>query len=244
MSGNSTLKQLRAIADLSYWFPKLLNSGVPMPKTEIIKTNCPLSELIDDDEPEGLDRFFLEMRQAVSRIGVPCFLRTGQTSGKHDWKDTCYLESPSELPKLIFNLIEYSECVDLIGLDYSVWAVRELLPTEPAFYAFRGMPITKERRYFAENGRVICFHPYWFEDVFESLTNDELKALRELNIRSQQEINQLTALTQIASHHLEGAWSFDWLWTKRGWYLIDCAPAEISFHFPTCRKIKEVSAQI
>ena len=38
---------------LSYWFPKLLAAGVPVPRTEIVKTDAELIAILDGQLPDG-----------------------------------------------------------------------------------------------------------------------------------------------------------------------------------------------
>ena len=232
------LSDLRSKGCLSNWFPVIEAAGLPVPKTRIIKTDIDLVELCDGRIPSGFTAFLNELIDAALDVGVPAFLRTGQTSGKHAWKHTCYLDDLENLEDRVFHLVKYSHIVDLLGLDTSVWAVREMLPVVPAFYAFTGlMPITKERRYFVEGERVLCRHAYWpqeaFEDQYTSVEHWKM-ILDAINTEEPAEVELLSERTRKAGRAIEGAWSVDWLWTKRGWVLIDCAPAEHSWHWPGC----------
>ena len=88
---------------LSYWFPRLAATGVSVPRTEIVRTNVVLGHLLDGKEPEGFAGFLEDVGSACERIGYPCFFRTGQTSAKHYWKDTCHLTKPSDLRGTFLN---------------------------------------------------------------------------------------------------------------------------------------------
>lgn len=174
---------------LSYWFPKLQESGVPVPRTEIVRCgpDTDLSLFLDGKEPTGWKEFLKKISFACQEIGYPCFLRTGQGSGKHQWKDTCYVESANNLIQHIGNLVEWSHIVDFMGLDHDVWVVRELLPTEPIAIlpAYGDFPLVREVRGFIRNGNIICIHPYWpekavregfgmrYEEEYDSFGNDE-----------------------------------------------------------------------
>lgn len=238
----SSLAALRQKACISKWFPQIEAAGLPIPKTIIIETGCELIRLCDGECPQGYEEFRAQLAKAVEQVGSPAFLRTGMTSAKHYWNKTCYLPDTNDLDRHISEIVDFSLCADIFGLDISVWAVRELLPTEPAFHAFSGkMPITKERRYFVEGSEVLCAHPYWPEEAFVSRyerDHADVKNWRELlaklNEDSEEDRRQLQLLTQRAGAAVEGAWSIDWLWTKRGWYLTDMAPAETSYHWEGC----------
>jgi hypothetical protein len=148
--------------DMAYWFPILQSTGVLVPRTEIIKTDVELIALMDGKKPDGFDEFVRCLRAAADEFGYPAFLRTGQTSGKHFWNRTCFLESADNINQCIYELVEFSEIADFIGLPYGTWAVREFLNLESSFTAFPGrMPVNMERRYFIEDGHVLCHHPYW-----------------------------------------------------------------------------------
>ncbi len=138
---------------LSTWFPVVEAAGLPVPKTEIIRAGEGVEPdlfTVVGDGLAGDGRVKLlcdEIAAAADRVGWPCFLRTGQGSGKHDWNRTCYLERREDVTAHVCALFEWSQMVDFLGLPCNVWVVRELLKTEPAFHAFSGrMPITREFR--------------------------------------------------------------------------------------------------
>ncbi len=146
---------------LSYWFPLIEAAGLPVPRTEIVRTSCELMSLLDGETPDGFVRFRKDLMAAALYTGLPCFLRTGFTSHKHQWRDTCYLSCEEDLDRHVFKLIEFSAMCDFMGLATDVWAVREMIPTTPAFVAFQGMPIVREFRVFTRDNRVSCIHFYW-----------------------------------------------------------------------------------
>lgn len=247
---------------LSYWFPKLLAAGLPVPKTKIVAMPEAAREAMFmplDGKPigEAAFPFLAELRTAVEEIGTPCFLRTGQTSGKHNWKDTCYLHDVANLESHVIRLIEFSEICDFIGLPWDVWCVRELLPTVPLMTAdlYGGMPVCREYRFFVNDGEVVCSHPYW---PLESLVDGMSKCpenLREL-YRSMSKAkskgdapddwyfdgvpSDLQSLAVRASKAVGGFWSVDILDTERGWYVTDMAHADRSWHWPGCEAAKQV----
>lgn len=149
---------------LSYWFPKLAATGVPVPRTEIVRTAVRLDKLLDGKTPDGYEGFLTALQDAANRIGSPpWFLRTGQGSGKHQWRDTAFVRYRGELHGHIAALVEWSCLVDFLGLPFDVWAVREMLPTRPiaVLPAYRDFPLVREVRAFVKDGKVVCVHPYW-----------------------------------------------------------------------------------
>ncbi len=229
---------------LSIWFPVLRESGVPVPDTSIVRLpeSLDLWPLLDGDAVEGFDKFVEMIRVEADRIGYPCFLRTGQGSGKHEWKDTCLITDAACIGQHIYNLIEWSATVDFLGLPWDVWVIRRMIPTAPSFHAFGEMPITAERRYFINGGEVICHHPYWPEEAFESraykLPSNWKDLLAEVNYETVDEIALLTRQSEIVSERISGAWSLDWLRASDGtWYAIDMASAGNSWHPKSCNAI-------
>ncbi|MCH8821203.1 hypothetical protein IID23_01610 [Patescibacteria group bacterium] len=135
----------------------------------------------------GSDKFMDDIKSAMRKVGTTAFLRTEMLSNKHDWKNSCFLEKKEDLLSHVTNIVETSFIANIAGLpfDYSFWVIREMLETEPIFHAFAGkMPITKEFRFFINNGDIQCYHPYWPEEAFElmgrKLTDDEHKKLNEI----------------------------------------------------------------
>jgi len=238
---------------LSYWFPILQKAGLPVPRTEIVRTECRLWEILDGQMPEGWKEFLAELRTAVDKIGVPAFLRTGQTSGKHRWKRTCFLTDAAKLQDHVADLIEFSALADFMGLATDVWAVREMLPTEPlcVLPAYGEFPLVKEVRCFVRGGEVVCWHNYWPEKaIYEGFLRrgrslnsegrslpqnyaDIVRATHDLNTKS-----FLPLAKRVAEAFAgDGAWSVDLLPTKDGrwfWFVTDMAEASKSFHWEGC----------
>lgn len=232
---------------LEEWYPEVA-AVVPTPRT-IWHKSLDLMPLAYGSEGDPDGSLAAEFRSVVAwlaneanagQIGWPAFLRTGLTSGKHDWPNTCYLPSADQIARHVSALCEVSATVDFFGLPADVWVLRQMLPTEPAFTAFRGMPITKERRYFIKNGTILGWHPYWPPEAFEEqpqLPRDWRAKLAKINEPTDDEVKTLTRLSLRVSDVVPGAWSVDWLWVPiLGWHLTDMAWAEQSFvwsEYPT-----------
>ena len=222
---------------LSYWFPKLQSTGVSVPRTKIIKTDVDFWPVLDGQPAKGADEFLAHLHKEVCDFGLPLFLRTGHTSAKHSWKNSCYIISTVDLGKNVFGLIEYSAMVMLGScLPWDEWVLREFLDLDTRFTAFWGdMPINNERRYFIEGGEIICRHPYWPPIAFDGVktsTDEWQEILEEMN---SEEAPELEELTMRVTSVFKGAWSLDWAKTKNGdWYAIDMALAGDSYHWQEC----------
>lgn len=246
---------------LSYWFPKIRDACLPVPKTEILRiTDAERTALWPalDGEPFGVEAtpFFEHLRLRAKQVGVPCFLRTGQTSGKHCWRNTCFVESLDKIEGHAVALIDFSECAGIFGLPWDVWCVREMLPTKPALTleAYDGMPLCREYRCFVADGRVICSHPYWpKQSILEGIVipdNMAGKPLRHLFYATDKAYKQLAepapeevlVLASKAGVAVGGDWSVDVLETEAGWYVTDMATAGDSFHWEGCEHASQFAA--
>lgn len=236
--------ELRRRACLSHWFPKLEAAGLSVPKTVIVRTDLDLLGMEDGSVPADELKLFLDrLTVACQQLGPPVFLRTGQGSGKHQWKDTCHLTDVSKLSDHVWNLVEWSHLVDVFGLPTDVWAVRELLPAAVQFHAFEGrMPICREFRFFVRGGEVRYWRPYWPLGALKGHTEVEDLELRHdalcrLSVNAKAEVSELASKAGAA---VGGNWSVDVIETQRGWYVTDMAPAEISYGYDA-QQFKEQS---
>lgn len=232
--------QERKRSCLSCWFPVLSEANIPVPRTEVLVLDpseaWEMCRVLEGDGSELYRRVCAWVREAADSVGYPAFLRTGQTSGKHDWDRTCYLAGPNDVQQHIASLIEFSEVADMLGLPYNVWAVREMLPTTPLFRCagYRGFPVVEEYRCFVRDGRVECSHPYWPMDALEDgePDNPNWRALAESI--SRETPAECIALAERVAALFDGYWSVDVLKTDRGWYVTDMAVGEVSYHADGC----------
>lgn len=226
---------------LLYWWPKVKDLGIPVPRTEIWDMGDGLKSWFYAMEGRRLssDLFFVEEAEQVARlIGYPLFLRTDLASGKHDWKRTCYVEDESVLPDRIYRLLDANERAGIVGLDYRALVFRQMLTLFAPFVAFRGdLPIARERRYFIRHGKLECHHPYWIEEAVAG-GRPEAEGWREtlamLNTEHETEIAVLTSYSEKVAEVMGEYWSIDYAFALDGtWWLIDMAEGEKSWH-PGC----------
>lgn len=230
--------------NLANWFPVLEATGVPVPRTIIV----PLPQQTLEDFVNGLRsdatmKFCDGIDLARRHIGGDdVFIRSGIMSGKHSWEKTCRLPVSSPIWDHVAHIISDNAMACGASLP-TCFAVREMLKTTPVFHAFWGnMPITKERRYFIRGGKVECQHSYWPLKAFkeqptkETLRLDDIEAkLFYLNMKDDDEITHLTALSEKVALYFPGYWSLDWLQDASGkWYAIDMAEGERSYHWDGC----------
>lgn len=237
---------------LSHWLPILQAAGIPVPRTEIVRCRegTDLTSVCDGNAPDGWADFIMDLGAVVDRIGCPCFLRTGQGSGKHQWKDTCYLAERSLLATHVANLVDWSECAGMLGLPCNVWCVRELLPVEPVaiLEAYGDMPLVPELRAFIKGGAPVCLHHYWPATAIVQGFRHEPVDIGSIIAASRPTVTiggegPVRLATRVANAFERAepgsAWSVDLLLTKAGWFVTDMATAAESYHWRGCEHAKE-----
>ena len=226
---------------LSFWFPKVLAAGLPVPKTAIVEmpeaAHYAVGATLWGEQVDAapIEAFLTDLRAFAADFGAPFFLRTDHTSGKHYWDTACFVSDLEKLGDHVFAISEFSEICDMFGLPRRNWVVRELLPTMPVGTCpnYGNMPVCKEFRFFVNGPEVECFHPYWPRFALEQggcdLSDEVFHALC-----SPDNEDELRGIASLAGQSLGGRWSVDLLETSRGWFLTDMAEAEKSFHWEGC----------
>jgi hypothetical protein len=233
------------LTNLVYWFPILQKIRMRVPRTSIVYSgDIKLSHLLDGEKPVNFETFMNRIDLALEDFKLPVFLRTGMTSDKHNWKNTCFLKDKRNLTRQIRNLIETSYLANIAGypFNYDFWVIREMIETEPIFTYFAGeMPITKEFRFFIKNGKIQCFHPYWPDEAFQDdLSEEQKKKLKEIQKLDTKEKKELFLMTEYIAKFFKDYWSVDFLKAKnRDWYVIDMAVGERSYHWKECKYAKK-----
>ncbi len=229
---------------LSWWFPRIQGAGLPVPKTHIITTEVELIRMVDGESPPGIEAFLDALRDAANDVGYPAFLRTGHGSGKHEWERTCFVQRADDISQHVFNLVEWSECVDMMGLPYHVWAVRKYLPVRPLYRCTRygNMPVVREWRAFVEDHYVAYVNPYWPREALKQGAPDcETWAdSYDGDFAADPAITErIEWLASNAGHACGGRWSVDFIETDKGLYLTDMALAEHSWGYDESKFVIE-----
>jgi len=240
------------VNSIFYWWPLVKDLGIPMPKTTLIPYDGDLFLDSHSDSPPEFTELVAQVKAACEEYGYPAFIRCGGLSAKHEWKNTCYLEGPSDIPGHIFNLMEAVLMVMGMRLDFDGIAVREFLHLENRFKAFGGeMPIAKEFRFFARNGEYECHHPYWPpSSIWKPSIDGWYEALKGMQTLTDEELGLLKGYSSKLAIKLDegelgtGWWSLDFCKTVDGvWYLTDLAVGENSYHWSTCPHSPEDMSQ-
>lgn len=228
---------------MSYWFPKIEAAGLPVPRTKLFKMPADVQqeiwEAFDGKPSEGrIADFAKQVAVLAADFAYPIFLRTDHTSGKHEWKRTCFVTRPEDIASHLVAIAEYSDMADMVGLPWDSWAIREMLPTIPLAVcpAFGDMPVCREFRAFVDDGEVQCVHPYWPAKALAQggITRPQRDFLNRLYALDVATLREITILAMRAGAALGGSWSVDVLQTAKGWFVTDLAEAHKSFHWEGC----------
>lgn len=101
---------------MGYWWPLVKDIDVP----KIIPLNKEASMALVypcDLEPKAIDELekALEtVRVEAKAFGFPVFMRTDLVSGKHDWKNSCFVASENNINRCIAGLAAANSLVDKI----------------------------------------------------------------------------------------------------------------------------------
>jgi len=215
-----------------YWYPKI-EGKLNTPKSIIVKITPGISNIIND----------IVIKLNENNISFPIFLKTDTYSAKWYWSKTCFVENITTLRSNIEYLSTLSEEDDSRPIDALIG--KEYLTLESDFLAFDGMPVGKERRYFIENKRVLCHHPYWETEDIEFFNEDYPKnwknLLTKLNTEDENEIVILSGMAERFAELIndDEYFSVDFAKDISGkWWVIDAAEGVKSYHNEDCEIFK------
>jgi len=239
-------------SSMLYWHPKIGDLDIPQPATMIMNVgHVSEKNWCDFIDGKGIP-FDVEMlRRICLNMGYPVFVRTDQASGKHDWKNSCFIEKEAKLLGNLRNIIEFSFMADIVGLSIQALVVRKYIPMANLFTAFYGdMPVNPEIRCFVENGSVQCWHWYWVEEAIAESKPPSVKNWKKILDATQRtlkttDLQQVLCFAEIVAKKFknDGYWSVDFCKSQGGpWILIDMAEGARSWHLATCPKRKEVQS--
>lgn len=213
------------------WYP-VASEVVRTPRTAIVPVEYDLIFLVDGMEPKGYEELLERLDKAASEIGYPVFFRSGQTSAKHDWDHAhCVVRCREDFKKAIPALVEYS-CMGFPEQSWEILMVRQFLDVKAICRKDSGTPISREFRFFIEDGAVSHVQPYWPEHAVAGHTEETgwEERLREMSVLSTDEYEYLKAETLKVAQAVPGDWSVDWLQDRNGdWWMIDMADAAVSY---------------
>lgn len=235
-----------------YWYPKTKTLDIPQPDTVLIPMKE--GEIISDGYGIRASDELIARIKKENRFQFPLFMRTDLYSAKHSWEATCFVINQNAFTDNIQRLVETSDKIYGLLIDQG-FALREYIEMKSIFNigVWGNMPVSKERRYMVEDGKVISAFPYWYEAVIDILEGQQVayqyfaeKGLKPekpdfpdnwrqrlktfMHDISHEDYKQQVAWAEEIGQLLGGYWSVDFCQSKRGnWYFIDCALGEESW---------------
>jgi len=215
---------------MDHWWPRLEPLDVPTPETAQVDCHVP-----DHEDSLPIGRPTVEdVRAAIATVGgPPAFIRTDQTSAKHQFEDGAHLDDvdAEQINRAIARLR------DQHGMAFGMptpthYYVREFLALEHTFRAFGSTPIAAELRFFLLDGDVHDSGFYWPREAIKCPDrNDWLRGHAKIAARARSEAGRaLDYACRVADEFDDGYWSCDFALEDGTWYCIDMAPGEISWH--------------
>lgn len=135
---------------LLFWYPLIKDLPIPIPKTSIRtlaeREKSQFGNWIEGQDSKEITQVLRDLRAIIQECGYPVFIRTDLASGKHSYKDSCFILSADKLERNLAEVIEFNYCADIMGLPFEAIIIREFIELEAPFTAFWGnLPIAKER---------------------------------------------------------------------------------------------------
>lgn len=220
------------------WLPAIESAGLPCPHTIIVPyAHHAYTSIFDGEPSEEFMRLTDAVMEAGRAIGFPVFIRTDLSSAKHSGLDAICISADGH-NQPIFETLEDNELKFWMEREGpSAFLVRKFLALDAPFTAFRGLPIAREFRFFADENQVLCHHAYWPEfsiDDHRPSCENWRELLAELNTTPPPaEMSDMAVRAAAACGG--GRWSVDFCRDVSGkWWLLDMARAEDSFHWEGC----------
>ena len=228
--------------ELSFWYPKAVESGFRTPETKIIYMPPDLfGDLLIDCEGEQPElekriRDFIVANWDVTPgeldIDSKLFFRLGGSSGKFMFRDNCIVNGPDTFANAIRNTVYENLCLDK---PYScTFVFREFIETadeRPEIY--RGLKLNTEFRIFYDFDKKMFLDGfnYWgdhdrmlmgmpekqqkeYEKAYPMLEEEYKRLLPALRNECEEKLSRV---------NLKGRWSVDFMWTGTEFVLIDMA---------------------
>ena len=101
-------------SSMAYWFPRV--ADLPVPRTLFVALPVMASS---EWAAEGVPTWYVEqVARAASFTEYPLFMRTDYASGKHRWREACYVPDEESLGRHIIAILEENESDESTGTPY------------------------------------------------------------------------------------------------------------------------------
>ena len=240
--------------NISYWFPKVENCGIKVPKTKIFDVPTEIAFQFayienSDKQKDVIDKIYNWVKDEILpnipfELSGLCFIKNGTFSNKFDFASCISAGNAMDITRSLIDINYVSLIYDAGGI--TEFAIRSLIPhnISKTCCIYNGMPLRNEYRVFYDfdKKKSLYIVNYWDEDyckesisrnktdkiVYESEYPELLKHYEE----KKDEVMELVSKHMKNVENLEGIWSVDILETEEGeFYLIDMAEGHRSAYW-------------
>lgn len=232
--------------NFSFWFPKIENCGIPVPKSVIIQLPDDIIQSLflerEGDDDRITDFVRNTVKPAIPEEWNRIFIKNGCFSNKFDFQYCCIRPTVHRLVTSIEQINMDALCLDTDGESELV--IREFL--EPYHYdddelgikiysIYNGMPLRPEIRVFYDfdNRRALYAANYWdwnycHDRICERDCTDELAyeaaypTIESFFNKMQGNALELVEKS-LKNVDMQGIWSVDLMWHEGQFWLIDMA---------------------
>jgi hypothetical protein len=239
-------RQMQKAVHFHAWYPLLEKAGLKQPKSHIINPSVmslihhialdvetmkePYKKHLKDLLLEWCSMWLLDAKEWLGFDSL--FFKLDTYSDKHNLKKT-FVETHRDLYERILDSFNNAALNGVAGNPVSLVFREPLNLKGLALLEDSTLPICVERRAFWKGGKVEKVIPYWPADAFHADEGEleDIKAyLSELDAVAHEAILPEVEKAGKALEALHPNWSIDFALDADGeWWLIDCAPAEMSW---------------
>ena len=243
--------------NISYWYPRIKECGMNVPKTVIIQLPDEVFIACFHDKPDDEEKIidfihFTVMPEIEGKIKVP-FIKNGTFSNKFDFR-TCTPYPDAYSIALAFGQLNYASLFMETGGSTEI-AIRERIPYNETLIPtiYHGMPLRPEFRIFYDfdERKVLgCFNYWDFNYCFKAISRNATDRIvyREYypHIESlySEKKDQVMEMVSVAMKDVDmkGKWSIDVMYdeTKETFWLIDMAQAHRSAYWELFNKEEQL----
>ena len=249
--------------NISYWFPKVENCGIKVPKTKIFDVPTEIAfqfAYIEDSnkQKDVIDKIYNWVRDEIVpdipfELSGLCFIKNGTFSNKFNFASCVSAGNPMDITKSLIDINYVSLIYDAGGM--TEFAIRSLIPYNKSKTCciYNGMPLRNEYRVFYDfdNNKPLYIVNYWdYDYCYETISRNKTDKIIYENmypeLAFQYAKNKDNVMEYVDKHmknvkDLDGIWSVDILETENNeLWLIDMAEGHRSAYWDI-NKIKGVN---
>ena len=228
--------------NISFWYPKIKDCGIPTPKTYII--DIPEEVLIacfmDGDQKQNMDIVYNWVKNELM-TAIPedlrglLFIKNGAFSNKFDFNTACVRYSSLDIARSIIEINYASLMLETGGNTELAIRERILNQKEDVPCIYNGMPLRNEYRVFYnfDTKKALYVVNYWdwdycYDAISRNMSDKIIYESYYGRLKEHYETNKDKVMQYVEEHMqtvtgLDGIWSIDIMEANNNLWLIDMA---------------------